>query len=92
MVEWKPVPPEGTPTGEPYLLWREDWMCEDFNPTGVRDGWFQEGEPGEAYFGVARFCSCHDTYENLQLFDPAEWPTHYAEKPQGPLVESRGIP
>lgn len=76
-----------TETSGHLLLWRADWVDEDFNPTGVLVGYFQEGaSPDEEHFKVADFVACHDEYIHRDLYDRAEWPTHWADHPLPPTT------
>lgn len=88
MTQWRDLTANPiTETSDHLLLWREDWIEEDFCPTGVLMGFFQEGAaPGEAHYGIAGYNSTHDEYIYRQLYDPAEWPTHSAEVPTGPTA------
>ena len=43
-VDWTPVETQTPPHGIPVWLWSKEWVDEDFNPTGIREGHFIEGE------------------------------------------------
>jgi hypothetical protein len=68
------------------LLWCEDWVDEEFNPSGIKAGYFQEGDVGEAHFNVAGFIPDQDEYISLHIYDPELWPTHWMPEPEPPLI------
>jgi hypothetical protein len=62
--------------GVPYLLFSKNLVDEDFNPSGVVDGFYQEGE---GWVGGI-WDNTQDCYIVTTIF-----PTHYKEK-RGPNV------
>lgn len=75
-VIWMPI--DSAPkTGDPVWLWNDEWVDEDYNPTGVMDGYWDEhfdDIPGGTWV-VAGWSSCHDVYGSY-----AAVPTHWAPK------------
>ena len=62
------------------LLWNAKWIDEDFEPTGIRIGYFQEevrSPSGIGFFTVSVFIPDQDGYTERHLEDPADWPTHW---------------
>lgn len=62
------VPKDGTP----ILLWSIDFIDEDFNPTGIIDGYFDEqlGWMGAVWDG------CRDSWETKEYLEPS----HFVDK------------
>jgi len=66
---WKNFADEKSPHGIPVLAWHPDWVHEDFNPTGVREGfWCDEG-----YFMSCGWDSCNDVFTTEDDIIPYFW-------------------
>lgn len=67
----------------PVLFYKKEWEDADFNPTGVREGFYNPNNLPEDYTS-AIWDGCQDCYHNSY-----EKPTHwihipvYKEKPSG---------
>lgn len=63
--------------GTSVLLYNEEWEDEDFNPTGVMDGYWDEFFDGYLHgtWVVAGWNSCSDSYQSFSGV-----PTHWAPK------------
>lgn len=66
------------------LLWHAYWVDPDFNPTGVREGFWgpHPDDPDQECWIVARWNPCHDVWETERA-DPQ--PTHRMPMPQPPI-------
>ena len=69
MIPFHPI--ETAPEDEDILLFSEDWQDTDFNPSGIRDGYWSE----DVGWVSAKWNECHDSWDSVQCF-----PTHWAEK------------
>ena len=76
-MRWRPIADKGAPHGIPVLLWKEEWVDEDFNPTGVRFGHFIEGEG----YTSCGWNACQDTFTT----EDESYPTLWSYLPQPPV-------
>jgi hypothetical protein len=67
----------------PCLLWHQDWIDPDFNPTGVRQGFWgpHPDDPDQECWIVARWNPCHDVWETERA-EPQ--PSHWRPMPAPP--------
>lgn len=67
---WTPVNKQ-PPTGIPLLCYHTDWIDEDFNPTGIREGFYNpNGDPDD--WTTAKWNNCSDRY--MTFYDtPSHW-------------------
>jgi hypothetical protein len=75
VIMWRSDLEEAPKDGTPIWLWSEDWIDEDYNPTGVMDGYWDENYddiPGGTWV-VAGWNSCHDCYDSFPAADPTMW-------------------
>lgn len=75
---WRPITDKSNPPhGVPVLLWAEEWVDEDFNPTGVRVGHFTEGDG---------YTSCGwDARQDVFTTEDESSPTLWVPLPQPPV-------
>lgn len=66
--------------GIPYLLFAKELIDEDFNPSGVVEGFFQDGDDEDAGWLGAIWDNDQDCYNLIPIK-----PTHFKEK-RGPNV------
>ena len=69
VVRWTPVSETKPPHGEPVWLWSQEWVHEDFNRTGVRDGHYIEGEG----FVSCGWDPCGDVFTTDEESVPQKW-------------------
>ena len=62
---------EQPPNGIPLVCYHPDWIDEDFNPNGVREGFYNlNGEPDD--WTTAKWNNCSDRY--MTFYDtPSHW-------------------
>lgn len=66
------------------LLFKAEWIDEDFNPEGILIGYFQQGLYNEEHFVVADFEPNQDCYYGRDIYNKEEWPTYYMRFPTRP--------
>ena len=74
-TEWNDAINTKPPFGIAIILGNEEWVDEDFNLKGVREGYYQEGEG----YMAAVWNDYQDCWET-QLVEPTMW-THFPEMP-----------
>ena len=57
MDKWKLFKEELPPEGEEVLAFHKDWIDKDYNPKGIRIGFYEEGD-----FTSAKWWSIQDCY------------------------------
>ena len=67
--QWISVKEKDSPHGIPVLLWSKEWVDEDFNPTGVREGHFVEGEG----YTSCGWDACQDVFTTEENSYPSMW-------------------
>jgi len=78
-VEWNNI--ATAPADEPLWLWAPDWVDEDFNPSGVKDGFWSDAD-GWVVWG---WDACNDVFTTIDGANPTKWaykikPDTYKEK------------
>lgn len=76
MGEFKPTLLSEVPKGVEILGYHPKWVDADFNPKGIRAGFFQEDLEGDdvSYkFISAYWLDYQDTYLNDDMFIPEKW-------------------
>lgn len=70
MINWRPIttaPMDSTPV----LLWAKEFMDEDFNPSGVIDGYWS-GDVDCGWIGAV-WNGCHDCWDTREWLEPSHW-------------------
>lgn len=57
---WRKVSEELPPEGEEVLFFHEDWIDEDFNPKGIRIGFYESDD-----YTTAKWWSIQDCYMTI---------------------------
>jgi len=57
------------PHGIPVWCWSDKWIDEDFNPEGVREGFYND----EGYWITCGWDACHDVYTTIEDEVPVKW-------------------
>jgi hypothetical protein len=70
LVIWLPI--SEAPKNDPLLLFATDFIDEDFNPSGIVDGFWND----ETGWTIWRWNGCHDCYDTIEGAEP----THFARK------------
>lgn len=68
----KPYPPLGVEV----IAQHDDWICEDFNPKGIRVGFLNEWEDERGTFMSAKWCNDQDHWHTVEDEKPQRW-CHY---------------
>ena len=55
----------------PVLLWHKDFVDEDFNPSGVIDGYFS-ADADCGWIG-AIWNGCQDCWDTIEWLEPSHW-------------------
>ena len=80
-MSWIPIDaPLNPDEGIEMIAFHPDWIDEDFNPKGIRIGFFD----GDGSFVSAKWIDHQDSY----IEDNTVMPTHYMELPENPTVGS----
>ena len=58
-------------TGTFVLLYSEDWIDEDFNPEGIREGFRDENDDGPII--SSKWDGCHDYWKTEICFNATHW-------------------
>lgn len=65
------------PHGKPVWLWSPNWVDEDFNPEGVRDGFYND----EGIWTSCGWDPCHDVYTTDETSVPLKWAYKVSPQP-----------
>lgn len=77
---WQPIR-TALRNGPPVLLFNEEWICADFNPTGTREGFYADEWDGQSDCWVAAvWNNDQDCYETRVVH-----PSHWQRLPLPPL-------
>lgn len=69
LVQWSPVSLANPPHGVPVWLWSKEWIDEDFNPTGVREGHYIE----DLGYISCGWDPCQDCFTTIENSKPEKW-------------------
>jgi hypothetical protein len=79
-MNWIPIDALITPEeGVEMIAFHPEWINEDFNPKGIRVGFFD----GDESFVSAKWIDHQDSY----IEDNTVMPTHYMSIPDNPIQE-----
>lgn len=67
-MKWIDLKTEKPEVGQEVLLYNEKWIDEDFNPKGIRIGWFGDSSGWTS----AYWCNYHDEYHTRDNADDNE--------------------
>jgi len=68
-LQWILVEETDSPHGVPVFLWSEEWIDDDFNPTGIREGHFVEGDG----YTSCGWDPCQDVFTTEERSTPTMW-------------------
>lgn len=76
---WQPIETLKQSDGA-VILYSEDWVDEDFNPTGTREGFRNESDTGPIY--SAAWNPCQDCWDTDEDSKPSHW-CRFSRPPKG---------
>lgn len=78
IINWVHMADELPPHGQPVLMWSPEWVDQDFCPTGVREGYYIDGDD---LFVSCGWDPCHDVYTTDEESIPLMWAKIEPPKP-----------
>lgn len=75
-MSWQPI--KTIPENQEVLLYDPSWVCEDFNPKGIRIGFYGQGD---GLYYTAEWVDHQDFYASVEIELP---PTHWMPLPEPP--------
>lgn len=83
---WRKVSEELPPEGEEVLFFHEDWIDEDFNPKGIRIGFYESDD-----YTTAKWWSIQDCYMTISHSECDDNPS-FSDKTRNSIEPQRWKP
>ena len=94
MEKWIKFTDNLPPIGQPVLAWNHKWIDEDFNPSGIREGFLQDGpcEEDRWDFVSAMWCGYHDEYHTISKAEILSRPKDFSKETKNAIMPEYWMP